>query len=396
MNILYISGIYPTKNFKNGGAFIENRYRIVSKYNQCKLFRINIYQSIELASIKKILRKKVVLKSNDSDELWSIFNIEKQLKDLLKTKEKQWEILSYRLVGEIEKLYETNKIDLIHVHWCFPEGYLVYRACEKLKIPYIITAHGSDIHTNTKDKEIKKYTVQALENASKAIFVSESLLNTARELGYSGDNAVVIKNGVEIEKFKVVDKSLIKKEFNILNNKHVVGYVGRFESIKGVYDIPNIFKKIYEKNKDVIFMIIGDGSLKKSVEKELDYNSIEYLNFKFINHDELYKYYNLLDILVLPSENEGYPCTIVEAQCCGVKVVASDVGGVSEAINNYGKIIKRGDKFTEEVAESVLSIINENLHNNIEDISNEKYSWENVVKNEMIIYEFIFNNKKVK
>jgi len=58
--------------------------------------------------------------------------------------------------------------------------------------------------------------------------------------------------------------------------------------------------------------------------------------------DDVYKYMELMDVLILPSRNEGWQCVVLEAQACGVPVVGSDNWGISEVIEDGGMIVQEG------------------------------------------------------
>ncbi len=106
-----------------------------------------------------------------------------------------------------------------------------------------------------------------------------------------------------------------------------------FFKVKGVDRIPEIFNEINKKffNK-VQFLLAGDGDLKGNVEHQLDQLSLNYKFLGRLSSEEMVNYLNILDVLILPSRNEGLPLIILEAESCGTKVVATDVGGVFRGI----------------------------------------------------------------
>ena len=104
------------------------------------------------------------------------------------------------------------------------------------KIPYVLTLHGSDIHTLPKEREsYKKVILRNLQNASRNIFVSNYLLNEAKKIGYDSTWDAVIYNGVDLGSFHpIVDdnKEVIKRELMVTGK--VIGYVGNLVYVKGV------------------------------------------------------------------------------------------------------------------------------------------------------------------
>ena len=110
-----------------------------------------------------------------------------------------------------------------------------------------------------------------------------------------------------------------------------------------------------------------------------------------MEHKKLNKYMNSCDAIVVPSRNESFCCVALEAQACGTKVVASNVGGISEAIGKFGFLVDSGENFERRFAETVNYCLNENI--NIYDMKKRthEFSWERTVKEELNIYEEVLN-----
>lgn len=140
----------------------------------------------------------------------------------------------------------------------------------------------------------------------------------------------------------------------------IVGYIGRLHKEKGVYLIPEIARIIYEKNDKIKFLIYGDGPEKQNLElriKNLELeNSVEFLDWQ----TNLENVYRSIDVLLLPSEEESFPQTALEAMSFGIPVIASNVGGVSEIIENKKNGISIKSKSPESFAGALLSISQDN------------------------------------
>jgi len=196
--------------------------------------------------------------------------------------------------------------------------------------------------------------IDVLGNADKVIFVSNALLNKAKSLSYSGTDAVVIPNGIDPKIFKFLDKEKIKRELEL--NKKVVGFVGGLKPIKRADKFPEIFENI-ASTQEVEFLVVGDGELRENVEKECKQKN---LNVKFVGrvpNDEVPYYMNAMDVMILPSRNEGFGAVIIEAQACGVPVVGSSNGGIPEAIGDGGIVVEEGEDFEKRFAEAVVEML---------------------------------------
>ena len=92
-----------------------------------------------------------------------------------------------------------------------------------------------------------------------------------------------------------------------------------------------------------------------------------------------------LHVLLLPSDNEGYPCVVVEARACGVPVVATDVGGVPEALAGGGLLIKKQANFEKYFADAVIQVLKNPPP--LEELTANILTWEEVAQRELQIYE---------
>ncbi len=165
----------------------------------------------------KLLKKVLSIPSvNSSDSFYEIDGIKykyavfsRSLGDVFNSRvlKKNNQIKDSKEVAEdlFDKI-KDNEFDIIHAHGMYepPAGLVAKLLSQKLSVPYVVTCHGSDI--NLAMPKAKDLYVDVLENASKVIFVSNALLNKAKSFGYTGENSVVIPNGIEPDIFKPLDK----------------------------------------------------------------------------------------------------------------------------------------------------------------------------------------------
>lgn len=146
-----------------------------------------------------------------------------------------------------------------------------------------------------------------------------------------GDRAVekgrvqIFRNGVDTEKFAYSkdNREEIRREFGI-ENKKVIGHVGRFMTQKNHRFLIELFDKYSKLDDDAVLMLVGDGELKEDIislvrEKDLS----EKVIFTGVRHD-VYKLFSAFDVFVLPSLYEGLPVVGMEACASGLPVLLSD------------------------------------------------------------------------
>lgn len=142
---------------------------------------------------------------------------------------------------------------------------------------------------------------------------------------YKKSNFQVINNSVDADKFRFNNN--IRKQVRIemgLENKIVIGHIGRFVAQKNHVFLLRLFKNIFRENKNAILVLVGDGPLKKNIEDEVKKMDLTE-NVRFLGvRDDISNLLQCMDIFVFPSLFEGFPFTLVEAQASGLSCVISD------------------------------------------------------------------------
>ena len=390
--MLVITNLFPYPGNETRGNFITNRLKALKKFN----VDFNVFGTISQDSLfAKVFRK--ITGSARQEKYGDYYEIDGIRYNYLSFDRRLYDIFSEyvlkkdytleyakELANKKYKSFVQEKYDLIHAHGMFnpPAGLVAKLLSQKLNIPYVVTCHGSDI--NLLMENSKELYTDVLGNADKVIFVSNALLNNAKSLSYSGTNAVVIPNGIDPKIFKPLDKEKIKRELGL--NKKVVGYVGNLKYVKRADKFSEIFENIALK-QEVEFLVVGDGELRENVEKECKHKS---LNVKFVgrvSQDKVSYYMNAMDVMILPSRNEGFGAVVIEAQACGVPVVGSSNGGIPEAIGDGGIAVEEGENFEKRFAEAVINLLENPIDSNCIREKALEYSWENIVKKEVKVYE---------
>jgi glycosyltransferase involved in cell wall biosynthesis len=143
--------------------------------------------------------------------------------------------------------------------------------------------------------------------------------------GSNNNKVIILKNAIDVNKFvfdKIVRNNL-RKEFKI-EDKFVVGHIGRFFHPKNHNFLIQIFQKITLINDDAVLLLVGDGELREQIENKVQKLGLkDKVIFTGVRTD-IPELLQAMDVFLLPSFYEGLPVTLVEAQAAGLKVFASD------------------------------------------------------------------------
>lgn len=261
--------------------------------------------------------------------------------------------------------------DLLDVH--SGASNLALQVKKKFGVPFVITWHGSDIHTipfNGEKQFVK--TKELIDSASCNFFVSRGLLEIANritnnfsyELLYNGANELFYK-------YSVQERYQLRKDFGV-NGSKVVAFIGNVIDVKNPLSLPPIFKNVMNKySSDVIFWVIGDGVLRNKLENLFLKEKVECVFWGNQPIEMIPKLLQCIDVVVLPSLNEGFGMVLVEAIKCGANAVSSKVGGTSEILGDEDTF-NLSDNFIEKISSRIVYY----LDNNIKQSLDERFSWE--------------------
>ena len=396
--MLLLTNYYPIPANHVGGIFITKRLEKISQYDiDFDAFGVVYDRSTLLKLVCKILNKprRDSLENIDFIEIGGVkynyihipIGVLQSFFALISARvspSRSATVLTEHLFREVD----LQKYDFVHAHCVYPEGYAAFLTKKMYDLPYVLTAHGSDIHTLPyAHPELKPIILETLQSADKVIFVSNALLKNAMELGYSGVNAVVIPNGVDISSFSILDKTETRKSNGIYEpGMYYVGFVGDLVEVKRVDKLPEIFLNIKKEIPNVKFLLVGDGNLRDAIQEDFVTNNVDAIFTGWVSPELVPSWMNCMDCLVLPSRNEGWGNVVLEAQACGVPVVGSDAGGIPEAVGEGGLIVEEGADFEERFAKAVCTILR--VPPNPEKLRKRslEYNWVNTVQKEVEVY----------
>ena len=275
-----------------------------------------------------------------------------------------------------KKLPSSN---LIIAHSYYP-GYVANFVSVKRGIPYTVTWHGSDIHSNPKRSfKLRQKTATIIEGAYVNFFVSQNLLALSSYITEKG-NKTVLYNGVNNEMFSRLDekeKTSLKQQYQITTPLNIA-FIGNLYPVKNVMVLPVVFSNVRAEYGDTVsFHIIGDGDLRKQLEEKFKEKSLRVRFWGNVQPELISGIINVMDLIALPSLNEGLPLVATECMACGTPLLGSDVGGIKEAVGETF-VVPLGDGFVEAFSKRACEILSE--HPSVE--LKEQFLWANTAISE--------------
>lgn len=226
----------------------------------------------------------------------------------------------------------SNNYDVVHLHTKQWKSITVEELCKKHGVPMVIVhAHSTKCDNNdAKTRETETQTHIRIRNELKKDMATDYWACSS-EAGkwLCGENILsdvkIMKNAIDVDKFSfnLSVRNQLREHYGI-TNKTVIGNVGRLVYQKNHEFLLRAFAKAKDCRDDLVLCIVGDGPLRtelESLNRELGIS--EDIIFAG-NKDNVNEYYQMFDLMVLPSMFEGLPITLVEAQAAGLRCLVAD------------------------------------------------------------------------
>jgi glycosyltransferase involved in cell wall biosynthesis len=273
----------------------------------------------------------------------------------------------------LQQWLKTEKPDIMHSHFLLPVGRLAHRLHRKYQIPYLVTLHGGDVPSAAQTRWHKLFAIPARKIARDAqalISVSESLRDLAvTDFGKYQSNISCIGNGIRIPE-KIADPPPGQR------NLFFAGRVTRQKNL------PFLLQALRGIEGEWHLTIAGDGpglsEVKKKI-KEYQFSS-KITCTGWIDETQVLEHLGRSHFFVLPSLGEGMSIAVLQAFSMGVPVVATDVTGLRDLVqeNKTGYLVKPGDQngFRNLLQQLVTGDVNRNMGKICREYVAQHHNWE--------------------
>jgi len=233
------------------------------------------------------------------------------------------------------------KPDLIHAHFTYPEGFVGCIVKKKIGVPLVVTVHGHDVLTEPSvsygvrlRKSYDELVRKVLECADAVICNSRALHDEVAKILKESSKIYLIHNATDLKRFIPMDKDEARAKLDLPRDKFIVFTVRHHEPKYGIEYLIRAVPFVLSRSKDVLFVIGGDGSLRKYHENLARMLGVsEYVVFPGrISRSLIPLYYAASDVVLVPSLQEAWGLVATEAMASGRPVIASAVGGLKEQI----------------------------------------------------------------
>ncbi len=223
---------------------------------------------------------------------------------------------------------EGFDFDAIDAHYFYPDGVAAAELARRLDVPFVVTARGSDVTLLPRYAFPRRMILATARAAAGIVTVCRALKDNLVDLGVDGGKITVLRNGVDLTRFRPVAREETRRELKLEGRVLLsVGWlITRKRHDLAIAALPEL--------PDCRLLIIGTGPEEgalRALARQLGVDS----RVTFLGHvpqAELYRYYGAADVMLLCSEREGWANVLLESMACGTPVAATDAGGTTEVV----------------------------------------------------------------
>jgi N-acetyl-alpha-D-glucosaminyl L-malate synthase BshA len=260
------------------------------------------------------------------------------------------------LATKLVELVEAYDLELIHAHYAVPHAVSAYLAKQILNsqlIKIITTLHGTDITLVGSDQSFRRVIKFTIEKSDGVTAVSDYLKQqTIREFDIQREIRV-IHNFIDSVR-PAQHRNQCNRESYAPRGEKILVHASNFRPVKRVGDVVRIFAEVHARIPAKL-ILIGDGPERPFIQQLIKDLKLSADVYFLGEQDHLEPLFFCADLFLLPSEQESFGLTALEAMNCSVPVIATETGGLPEVITHgetgylypVGEIKKMAEKSIE-------------------------------------------------
>jgi len=285
-------------------------------------------------------------------------------------------------------------------------GVFLKKICKPKLIAAVV--HISTAGTGKNFGFLKKLAVRIVDKIwtnyhHKVICSTNFHADIYRKENVKPEKLMVIHNAVNREKIlnniSENGKEKIQKKFDIPRDKLVISMFGRFGPGKDFHNLVKAIPYVLKETDNFVFVLVGDGPYFDEIKKMVSEMNLESrVRFTGFVKEDYYNLMDMVDIFVNSTIAEGVSYVVLDAMALGKPIVATDSGGIKEAVKNDINGILVPIKNPEKLAQAIIKLIDDkqlrgNLSKGSLNIQRENFSLEQMTKNFEELFEKYLSEK---
>jgi glycosyltransferase involved in cell wall biosynthesis len=249
----------------------------------------------------------------------------------------------------LQHLIREIKPDVVHTH-SSKAGIIGRAAAWRQRVSAVVhTIHGLPFHDHQLRLIHHAYVAAeryAAKRCHRMIGITQAMCDAfaEKQIG-KAEQFCVIPSGIDLSEFagETAPRDVTRRAYGIAEDAPVIGIVARLDQLKGHDDLLDAMPRLLEKHPDAYYLFVGDGYHREALEQRAN----DHVIFAgLVGPKQVPSLLRAMDIMALPSYQEGQGRTLVEALLCGCAIVGYDVGGIGAVCidGQTGRLVPVGDR----------------------------------------------------
>lgn len=283
---------------------------------------------------------------------------------------------------------EGYDFDAIDAHYFYPDGVAAAILARHFGKPFTITARGSDLNLISKFALPRRMMQWAAARAAACIGVSQALVDVMRGLGFDARRLHVMRNGVDLQRFRPIDAGQARTELGLGDASPLLLSVGNLVELKGHALLIDALARLLPVRPRARLVIVGEGPERAALlERARERGVAERVTLAgTVPNVELFKWYSAADVSLLASSREGWANVLLESMACGTPVVATAVGGSPEVVSvEVGRLVT--ERSGESFAAAIAALLTEPPARESVRAYAERFGWQATTEAQLAVFD---------
>jgi glycosyltransferase involved in cell wall biosynthesis len=261
------------------------------------------------------------------------------------------------ILWELMRLMRYRQIDVVHTHLYCRSNVYGRAAAALARVPVKVATEHGGIAVRTRKRWLADHVLERFTDGF--IAVSRAVKeNMVQQQGVPAHKIRVIHNGVDPYQFRVRESQTVARQaLGLPVGIPVIGCIGRLELIKGHSYLVDAMIQIRARLPQAVLLVVGAGTAQAALREQVRKRGLSGVVLVVGGQQDIRPFLQAMDLFVLPSLDEGFGIALLEAMAMELPIVASNVGGIPEVVDNGKTGVLVSPRDSDALAQAIVALL---------------------------------------